>query len=37
MASDPDTLSNAQARKVADSIFGKQNSVFFDWEVCRMS
>jgi isocitrate lyase len=36
MASDPDTLSNAQARKVADSIFGKQNSVFFDWEACRV-
>ncbi|KAG7371145.1 isocitrate lyase [Nitzschia inconspicua] len=36
MASDPDTLSNAQARKIADSIFGKQNSVYFDWELCRV-
>ncbi|KAL3915903.1 MAG: hypothetical protein SGILL_005430 [Bacillariaceae sp.] len=36
LASDPDTLSNAQARKVSDSIFGKPNSVFFDWELCRV-
>jgi isocitrate lyase len=36
LASDPDTLSNAQARKNADSIFGKPNSVYFDWELCRV-
>jgi isocitrate lyase len=36
MASEPETLSNASARKVADSIFGKTNSVFFDWELCRV-
>ena len=27
LASDPDTLSNAKARRVADSIFGEKNSV----------
>jgi isocitrate lyase len=36
MASEPDALSNAAARKVADSIFGKKNSVYFDWESCRV-
>lgn len=36
IASNPDTLSNAQARKVADSIFGKPNAVYFDWELCRV-
>eukprot|EP00934_Nitzschia_sp_Nitz4_P009066 Nitzschia sp. Nitz4//scaffold23_size168460//110851//112846//NITZ4_002232-RA/size168460-snap-gene-0.110-mRNA-1//1//CDS//3329543674//9056//frame0 len=36
MAGDPDTYSNAEARKLADSIFGKVNSVFFDWEACRV-
>jgi len=36
MATDPDTLSNAKARRVADSIFGERNSVYFDWESCRV-
>jgi isocitrate lyase len=36
MSNDPDTLSNAKARRIADSIFGKQNSVYFDWEKCRV-
>ena len=27
MANDPDTLSNAKARRVADSIFGEKDSV----------
>jgi isocitrate lyase len=27
LASDPDTLSNAQARRIADEIFGKKNAV----------
>lgn len=36
MTSEPDSLSNADARKIADSIFGKKNSVFFDWESCRV-
>lgn len=36
MASDPDTLSNAKARKIADSIFGQKDSVYFDWEACRV-
>jgi len=35
-ASDPDTLSNANAHRVADSIFGKKNSIYFDWEACRV-
>ena len=36
MAADPDTLSNAKARRVADSIFGQRDSVYFDWELCRV-
>jgi isocitrate lyase len=36
LGSDPDTLSNAKARKIADSIFGKASSVYFDWELCRV-
>jgi isocitrate lyase len=36
MASDPDTLSNAEARRTADSIFGQRNSIYFDWELCRV-
>jgi len=36
MASDPDTLSNKQARKVADSIFGESDSIYFNWEKCRV-
>lgn len=36
MASDPDTLSNAEARRTADSILGQRNSVYFDWEACRV-
>jgi len=35
-ASDPDGLSNAAARRVADSIFGEKDSVYFDWEACRV-
>ena len=34
--SDPDALSNAAARRVADSIFGEKNSIYFDWEACRV-
>jgi len=36
MAHEPETLSNASARKVADSIFGRKDSVYFDWELCRV-
>ena len=36
MNSKPETLSNADARRVADEIFGENNSVFFDWEKCRV-
>lgn len=36
MQSDPNTLSNTRARQVADSIFGRKNSVFFDWDLCRV-
>jgi isocitrate lyase len=36
MAADPDTLSNAKARQVADSIFDQKDSIFFDWEACRV-
>jgi isocitrate lyase len=35
-ASDPDSLSNAAAHRVADSIFGKKNSISLDWEACRV-
>lgn len=35
-SNDPDTLSNAAAHRVADSIFGKKNSIYFDWEACRV-
>jgi isocitrate lyase len=35
-ASDPDTLSNAAARRVADKIFGQKNSIYFDWDACRV-
>ncbi len=35
-ASDPDSLSNAAARRVADSIFGRKDSIYFDWEACRV-
>lgn len=35
-ASDPNGLSNAEANRVADSIFGKKNSIYFDWEACRV-
>jgi len=35
-ASDPDALSNAAAHRVADSIFGKKNSIYLDWEACRV-
>lgn len=35
-ASDPDALSNAAAHRVADSIFGEKNSIYFDWEACRV-
>eukprot|EP00538_Stauroneis_constricta_P013114 CAMPEP_0119550496 /NCGR_PEP_ID=MMETSP1352-20130426/4000_1 /TAXON_ID=265584 /ORGANISM="Stauroneis constricta, Strain CCMP1120" /LENGTH=576 /DNA_ID=CAMNT_0007596369 /DNA_START=352 /DNA_END=2082 /DNA_ORIENTATION=+ len=35
MAADPNSLSNAQARRLADSIFGRKDSVYFDWELCR--
>jgi len=36
LSSNPSTLSNAKARKVADSIFGRKDSVYFDWELCRV-
>jgi len=36
MAGEPESLSNAAARKLADSIFGQKDSVFFDWELCRV-
>jgi len=35
-ACDPNTLSNANARRLADSLFGQKNSVEFDWEKCRV-
>lgn len=35
-ASDPDTLSNGAAHRVADSIFGEKDSIYFDWEACRV-
>lgn len=36
LASDPDTLSNSKARKLADKIFGQKDSIYFDWELCRV-
>ena len=36
LSSDPDSLSNAAANRVADSIFGEKNSIYFDWEACRV-
>mmetsp|Transcript_198 Transcript_198/g.271 ORF Transcript_198/g.271 Transcript_198/m.271 type:complete len:575 (-) Transcript_198:209-1933(-) len=36
IASDPNSLSNAESRRVADSIFGHKNAVYFDWEKCRV-
>jgi len=36
LASSPETLSNAKARKLADQILGKKNAVYFDWEKCRV-
>jgi len=35
-AADPNSLSNAAARRVADSIFGRKDSIYFDWEACRV-
>ena len=35
-ASDPNALSNAEAHRVADSIFGQKNSIYLDWEACRV-
>lgn len=35
-SSNPFALSNAAARRVADSIFGEKGSVYFDWEACRV-
>ena len=35
-ASDPNTLSNAAARRVADKIIGQKNSIYFDWDACRV-
>jgi isocitrate lyase len=36
ISSDPETLSNAESRRIAGSILGPQNSVYFDWEKCRV-
>jgi len=35
-ASQPNTLSNTKARRIADSIFGQEHSIYFDWEKCRV-
>ena len=35
-ANDPNGLSNAEAHRVADRIFGKKESIYFDWEACRV-
>lgn len=36
VSSNPDTLSNAAARRLADEILQKKDSIFFDWEKCRV-
>ena len=35
-SAEPNTLSNSKARKVADKIFGQKDSIYFDWELCRV-
>jgi isocitrate lyase len=37
MAAKPHTLSNIQARSLADNIFGQNDAIYFDWEKCRVS
>lgn len=36
-AADPDTLSNADARRVADRLFGRDNSIYFGKFTCHCS
>ncbi|KAL7577664.1 hypothetical protein ACA910_015176 [Epithemia clementina (nom. ined.)] len=36
MEAKPLTLSNTAARRVADEIFGEKDSIYFDWEKCRV-
>lgn len=36
LSSDPLSLSNTASRRLADKIFGERNSVYFDWEKCRV-
>lgn len=36
MQSNPLTLSNTAARQLADEILGEKDSVYFDWEKCRV-
>jgi len=35
-ASNPNAMSNAKARRTADALFGQTDSVYFDWELCRV-
>jgi len=35
-SNDPHTLSNTNARNLSDRIIGKPNSVYFNWELCRV-
>ena len=35
-SSNPNTLSNAAARRLADNILGKKDSINFDWDACRV-
>jgi hypothetical protein len=37
LAADPNTLSNAKARRVADSILGQRNSVSLGWVYMMIS
>lgn len=36
MAAKPNEMSNAQARRTADQIFGRKNAIYFDWEKPRV-
>ena len=36
LSSKPESLSNALARSTADKIFGVKDSIYFDWESCRV-
>lgn len=36
IGSDPLSLNNSASRQIADSIFGERDSIYFDWDKCRV-